>query len=351
MKSHLIYIALSIFLISTFACTKRIVLNKNAPKKCYEILKQLNYRILPINDSVYTFRFLYPPVDTLNLEAIQYSKRYEEYKNFCYLMTNFHSDSFSLCDIKDLDIIEILGKPSNVTLREGKKGISIKGKVFNYLFGFGLECDPTKPYLQSFANCNGIRFYFDENGILYECNCKADSGGVEYIFEDFMKKRSEETQKKLLSELPEKEKILLRLASYIKRHNNNSYDFLCQKIDVPLNFDTITWTDNEGNKFRTSDALKTQYLIYHKKLDSLVSYSLQKENISLEDIVKFFSAPMDGEISKDGLSSSLFYYFNTPALSDCYNKEIQKSGKCSKLIFQFDENRVLIGVDSTFFWP
>ncbi|MBK7093971.1 MAG: hypothetical protein IPH57_02465 [Saprospiraceae bacterium] len=180
-----------------------------------------------------------------------------------------------------------------------------------------------------------------------------DDWGIEYIYEELLRKKMEEIHKEAREKevISEKEKLLRRVSSYIKRHDNNSYDFLNKLIDVPLNFDTITWTDHDGNKFKSTDTLKTQYLIYHKKLDSLVSYSLHKENISIEDIGACFRESMDITLHSNGSTASTIYYFNKPDNPDCFDYEIAKWGKCSKLIFQFDENRILKGIDSTFFWP
>jgi uncharacterized protein YebE (UPF0316 family) len=50
----------------------------------------------------------------------------------------------------------------------------------------------------------------------------------------------------------------------------------------------------------------------------------------------------------------MFYWFNTKRNPDCYNPNDWRSlgyGVCCFLTLEFDENRILKGIDSTFFWP
>lgn len=344
------YIASIVFIINMSACSDKVVLSKNAPEKCHKILKEIDYRILPVNDSVFAFRFDYPLLETYDGEFN--SKRISEYRSFANLVNNFPADSLMMCNIREKDLIKSLGVPSNITkIGEGNNFIYRKGKVYSYSFNFGFECDTKKLYYKN--GCEGIVFYTDESGILYKIRCDNDGWGIEYIYEELLRKKVEEINKDAREKevISEKEKLLRRVSSYIKRHDNNSYDFLNKIIDVPFNFDTITWTDHDGNRFRTSDTLKTKYLIYQKKLDSLVSYSLHKENITLEDIGDYFESAIHITLHSNGSTASMIYYFNKPDIPDCFDYEIVKWGKCSKLIFQFDENRILKGIDSTFFWP
>ena len=151
----------------------------------------------------------------------------------------------------------------------------------------------------------------------------------------------------------EKIVILKSLSSYIKSHDEYTYDFLHYKISLPQNFDTLTYTTRDGIKIFISDTIRTKSIICYKKLDSLVNYSLFTENITIDDIMHYYGKPNEIGKRSDSSISDLFYWFNTQRNPDCYNPNDWKLGYgvCSLLTFEFDENRILKGIDSTFFWP
>lgn len=151
----------------------------------------------------------------------------------------------------------------------------------------------------------------------------------------------------------EKIVILKSLSSYIKSHDEYTYDFLHDKITLPQNFDTLTYTTRDGIKIFISDTIRTKSIIYYKKLDSLVNYSLFTENITIDDIMHYYGKPNEIGKRSDSSISDLFYWFNTKRNPDCYDPKNWRLGHsvCSLLTFEFDENRILKGIDLTFFWP
>ncbi len=189
MKNTILKVAIALVFINLTSCSEKNYIHRQVPDYCKDIINELNYRIISVNDSVYTFRFKYPPVDTFQ-ESIN-TKRMQDYKNFAKYMNKLSKDSLRECDIKENDVIRFIGEPSHVTILKKYKNLTKEGKVLNYLFDFGLNCDPSLRYLESAGNCDRVRFKLDSIGVLYNIYFHATGWGVEYklekIYDDIRK--------------------------------------------------------------------------------------------------------------------------------------------------------------------
>ena len=181
MKNTILKLALVFIFINSIACSKKSYLQKQVPDYCKDIIKELDYRIIPVNDSVYTFRFNYPPVDTFQ-ESFD-TKRMKEYKGFAKFMNKLSKDSLRKCDIREKDLVKVIGMPSDITIFKKYKNVTKDGKVLKFLFDFGLNCDPSLRYSKSAGNCDRFRFDTDSIGVLYNIYFHATGWGVEYKLE------------------------------------------------------------------------------------------------------------------------------------------------------------------------
>ena len=144
------------------------------------------------------------------------------------------------------------------------------------------------------------------------------------------------------------------LSDFIVKQENKTYDLLHSKIDLPLNYDTITWVDELGERYmgHQLDSINNKYLYYGRLLDSLLFTSL-KEPIKVEEIIKYFGEPTLIETNKKVIIE-LDYFFNTKRNPNCSETEkfnYVNYNKCSLLVFEFDVTGNLKKIHKGMFWP
>ena len=89
-----------------------------------------------------------------------------------------------------------------------------------------------------------------------------------------------------------------------------------------------------------------KHFLYCNKLQDLL---LDTCKISLSDVRKYFGIESKYGINKIA-AHSLYYFFNNSSYPDCYDNDanIVRELKCTSLSFVFDENQVLIKVNTEF---
>ena len=68
---------------------------------------------------------------------------------------------------------------------------------------------------------------------------------------------------------------LKKLSTYLFKQEDKTYTLDYSKIELPIGYDTLVWTDISGEKWSGKDSIYNQYLIYRKMLDSLLIVSTQ----------------------------------------------------------------------------
>ena len=177
MSKYIFKLSAIFFILNLLSCSQSMYKQVKVPKYCVDLKTKLKNRIIPINDSVYTFNFKFPQVDTFR-ETFE-TKRVFEYRAFYKFLFNLPEDSLKKCKLDEKTIKKLIGNPSDITIINKSNNICKKGKFYNYLLDFGLNCNPNQRYLKSSENCNVLRFELDTLGILYKIKCSSNEFGIE----------------------------------------------------------------------------------------------------------------------------------------------------------------------------
>lgn len=159
---------------------------------------------------------------------------------------------------------------------------------------------------------------------------------------------SSSKKRKITSCKNEAFKKLQEASKVLSPLENRMYNLNFEVIDLPLEYDTMTWVNNFGKKIEYSLNSKKD-IYYSRLLESVVSTNCNPA-IKKEDVLKYYGKP-----SRDNAYIKTFTYcFNTKAKPDCYDsneKGILRYKGCSELYFIFDNNDILTKIETSMFHP
>lgn len=148
---------------------------------------------------------------------------------------------------------------------------------------------------------------------------------------------------------------LADLSNYIELQWDNTYNFRHDRIRLPTDYATRTWTNEIGN-FWSGDKIDTisiKYLIFEEMLIDIVNSA--DTMIYYNQIINNFGKPSNINLFYDSKRyNNLGYYFNTLNNPNCAcrtSKNHYLGSNCSILEFQFDELGQLNKVNALMFGP
>ncbi len=143
-------------------------------------------------------------------------------------------------------------------------------------------------------------------------------------------------------ECPEKVKQSLKsLSKYISFHKETKiYTLHHSKLpDITKERFRMLADSIESSTMIPQNYNMTKVFLYCSQLEHLLKMDCK---ISLSDIRKYFGTESTTG-SKNGITDTLFYYFNNISYPNCYDKfgNTSKTLRCSLLVFQFDDKQIL----------
>jgi hypothetical protein len=146
---------------------------------------------------------------------------------------------------------------------------------------------------------------------------------------------------------------LQELSLYLSEpQEGNVYAFNSHLIELPSQFDTMTWVLEElRDTFYYIDSTSARYFIFGKRLKKLEPDSWPCA-IKQSYFLAHFPAPTMRVLN----DRRFIYYFNPPDGKACYNKKgdnwLSKYGECSTILFiKFDNQYFLKSIHRLAFFP
>ena len=146
---------------------------------------------------------------------------------------------------------------------------------------------------------------------------------------------------------------LQQLSTYLsKPQEGKVYDFNSHLIELPSQFDTMTWVLEElRDTFYYIDSTSARYFIFGKRLKELEPDSWPCA-IKQSCFLAHFPAPTMRVLD----DRRFIYYFNPPDGKACYNKKgdnwLSRYGECPTILFiKFDNQYFLKSIHRLSFFP
>lgn len=147
---------------------------------------------------------------------------------------------------------------------------------------------------------------------------------------------------------------LAELSNYLELQWDNTYNFRHDRIRLPNNYRTSTWTNQVGESWKGDeiDSLSIKYLIYGNRLDSLLNSEYPK--IHYRTIIEIFGRPSITSTYKNQYVTDLNFLFNTELNPNCScrnSKNDYFGSNCSIIDFEIDKEGNLIKINTLLFGP
>ena len=145
------------------------------------------------------------------------------------------------------------------------------------------------------------------------------------------------------------------LSNYIDLQWDNTYNFRHERIKLPDDYKTLTWTNEIGESWMGDkiDTISIKHLIFEQMLISLINDRTNK--ITYNQVINYFGKPSNSNLLSDSKKyKNLGYYFNTINNPNCACRTKKNHvlwSNCRVIEFEFDRNGVLENINTLLFGP